>query len=69
MGLLSRAVEPGGLAGLWRYFERVEALIAAMLADPEVRLPGAKRFAAEKKTASGIEVADDLLSKIERLAA
>jgi LDH2 family malate/lactate/ureidoglycolate dehydrogenase len=35
-----------------------------------VRLPGARRFASEKKLrAEGIEVADDLLSKIEKLAA
>lgn len=69
IGQLFLAVDPDALAGRERYFERVEALIAAMLADPEVRLPGAKRFAAEKKTAAGIEVADDLLSKIETLAA
>jgi (2R)-3-sulfolactate dehydrogenase (NADP+) len=50
-----------------RYFERVEAVVAAMLADPEVRLPGARRFAAEKTARAGIEVADDLLAQIEKL--
>jgi (2R)-3-sulfolactate dehydrogenase (NADP+) len=69
IGQLFLAVDPGALAGRERYFERVESLIAAMLADPEVRLPGAKRFASEKKTAAGIEVPDDLLGKIEALAA
>lgn len=69
IGQLFLAVDPEALAGRERYFERVEAIIAAMLADPGVRLPGAKRFAAEKKIAAGIEVPDDLLKKIEGLAA
>lgn len=69
IGQLFIAIDPGALAGRERYLERVEALIAAMLADPEVRLPGTKRFASEKKTAAGIEVPDDLLRKIEALAA
>jgi LDH2 family malate/lactate/ureidoglycolate dehydrogenase len=38
-----------------------------MLADPEVRLPGARRFAAEKSAAKGIEVPDELLAQIEKL--
>lgn len=69
IGQLFLAVDPGALAGRDRYHDRVEALIAAMLADPEVRLPGAKRFAAEAKAASGIDVSDELFAKIEALAA
>lgn len=69
IGQLFLAVDPGALAGRDRYFERVETIIAAMLADPGVRLPGTKRFASEKKMAAGIEVPDDLLAKIEGLAA
>lgn len=69
IGQLFLAVDPGALAGRERYFERIETIIAAMLADPGVRLPGAKRFATEKKLAAGIEVPDDLLAKIEGLAA
>jgi len=62
------ALDPGALAGHERYFERVETVVATMLADEGVRLPGARRFASEKKLrAEGIEVADDLLAKIERL--
>ena len=50
------------------FAERVETLVAAMLADPEVRLPGERRFAAEKAARkSGIEVPDDLLAQIEKL--
>jgi (2R)-3-sulfolactate dehydrogenase (NADP+) len=62
------AIDPGALAGMEKYFERVEAVVRCMLADEGVRLPGAKRFAAEKKLQQeGIEVADDLLAKIEKL--
>jgi LDH2 family malate/lactate/ureidoglycolate dehydrogenase len=39
-----------------------------MLADPEVRLPGARRFAAENTArAQGIEIPDELLAQIEKL--
>ncbi len=64
------AIDPGALAGMDRYFERVETVVRAMLADEGVRLPGARRFAAEKQQrAEGIEVADALLSSIGKLAA
>lgn len=64
------AIDPGALAGMEKYFERVETVVRAMLADEGVRLPGAKRFAAEKKQrAEGIEVADALLASIGKLAA
>ncbi|MGH8739367.1 MAG: Ldh family oxidoreductase [Burkholderiales bacterium] len=54
-------------AGAESYSERVEAVVTAMLADPEVRLPGARRFAAAKSAAKGIEVPDELLAQIEKL--
>jgi len=64
------AIDPGALAGMDRYFERIETVVRTMLADEGVRLPGAKRFASEKKLrAGGIEVADDLLARIQKLAA
>jgi (2R)-3-sulfolactate dehydrogenase (NADP+) len=64
------AIDPGALAGRERYFERVETVVTAMLADPEVRLPGARRFAAgQRAAAEGLEVPDDLLKRIEALAA
>jgi (2R)-3-sulfolactate dehydrogenase (NADP+) len=69
VGQLFMAIDPGALAGRDVYAARIEALVAAMLEDPEVRLPGARRFAAERRArAEGIEVADDLLMKIEKLA-
>jgi (2R)-3-sulfolactate dehydrogenase (NADP+) len=62
------AIDPGALAGMEKYFERVETVVRTMLADEGVRLPGAKRFASEKKLQQeGIEVADDLLARIEKL--
>jgi (2R)-3-sulfolactate dehydrogenase (NADP+) len=64
------AIDPGALAGQARYLERVETVVTTMLADDGVRLPGARRFDSQKKLrAGGIEVADDLLAKIEKLAA
>jgi len=61
------AIDPSALAGLDRYFERVEAVVTRMLADPEVRLPGARRFAAEATAKKGIEVPDELMAQIEKL--
>jgi (2R)-3-sulfolactate dehydrogenase (NADP+) len=64
------AIDPGALAGNDKYFERVETVVKTMLQDEGVRLPGARRFASEKKLrAEGIEVPDELLAKIEKLAA
>jgi (2R)-3-sulfolactate dehydrogenase (NADP+) len=61
------AIDPSALAGLEKFSERVETVVSTMLADPEVRLPGARRFAARKSAASGIEVPDDLLAQIDKL--
>jgi (2R)-3-sulfolactate dehydrogenase (NADP+) len=62
------AIDPSALAGMDRFFERVQTVVDTMLADPEVRLPGARRFAAEKSArAHGIEVADELIAQIEKL--
>jgi (2R)-3-sulfolactate dehydrogenase (NADP+) len=61
------AIDPGALAGMEKYFERLETVVRHMQADPEVRLPGARRFASEKKMKEGIEVPDDLLAQIEKL--
>ena len=61
------AIDPGALAGMDKYFERTETIVATMLDDPGVRLPGARRFAAEKSSKNGIEVPDELLAQIEKL--
>jgi (2R)-3-sulfolactate dehydrogenase (NADP+) len=61
------AIDPAPLAGAEKYAERVETVVRTMQADAEVRLPGARRFAAQKAAAGGIEVPDDLLQQIESL--
>src|SRR5499426_3444547 len=61
------AIDPAALAGIDKFSERVETVVHTMLADPEVRLPGARRFAAEASARKGIEIPDDLLAQIEKL--
>ena len=65
IGQVFIAIDPP--AGFETYSERVETVVKAMLADAEVRLPGARRFAAAKSAAKGIEVPDELLAQIEKL--
>jgi (2R)-3-sulfolactate dehydrogenase (NADP+) len=60
-------VDPSALAGMDRFYERVETVVAAMLQDEGVRLPGARRFLSEKNARNGIEVPDDLLAQIGKL--
>jgi len=69
IGQAFMAIDPGALAGEDTYLQRVETVVTAMLEDEGVRLPGARRFASERRlSAEGIEVADDLLAKIGALA-
>jgi (2R)-3-sulfolactate dehydrogenase (NADP+) len=50
-------INPGALAGREVYEERIEALVAEMLADDGVRLAGERRLALERMTrAGGIEL-------------
>jgi (2R)-3-sulfolactate dehydrogenase (NADP+) len=67
IGQAFMAIDPSALAGMDKYWERTEAVVATMLADPEVRLPGARRFAAEASSKKGIEVPDELIAQIEKL--
>jgi (2R)-3-sulfolactate dehydrogenase (NADP+) len=62
-------IDPAALAGDTVYFERVETLLAMMLQDPAVRLPGARRDQrAERARAEGIEVGPALLEQLRTLA-
>jgi (2R)-3-sulfolactate dehydrogenase (NADP+) len=61
------AIDPAALAGMEKFSERVETVVQTMLADPEVRLPGSRRFTAEAAAKKGIEIPDDLLAQIEKL--
>jgi (2R)-3-sulfolactate dehydrogenase (NADP+) len=63
------AIDPGAAAGRTVYNERVEALIAMMLSEDSVRLPGSRRFEAQRLAqARGVEVPDALLAKLRELA-
>lgn len=56
-------VDPGALAGRAAYAERVEVLVAEMMRDEGVRLPGARREALRRRAlAEGVEVADALVA-------
>jgi (2R)-3-sulfolactate dehydrogenase (NADP+) len=63
------AIDPDALAGRDVYGERVETLVAAMLSDDGVRLPGVRRAAlAAKAAAEGIDVPDALAAQLKELA-
>ena len=56
-------IDPGALAGADGYLERIEVLVAEMLRDDGVRLPGARREALRRRCESeGIEVPDALVA-------
>ncbi|HKU70625.1 MAG TPA: Ldh family oxidoreductase, partial [Burkholderiales bacterium] len=62
------ALDPGPLAGTDSYFSRLEAMVAKMLADEGVRLPGTRRQKASARArAEGIEVPDALGSELKAL--
>jgi (2R)-3-sulfolactate dehydrogenase (NADP+) len=62
------AIDPGALAGSRVYAERIEALVAAMLVDEGVRLPGQRRFdAVAAARTSGFEVQQSMLDAIHAL--
>jgi (2R)-3-sulfolactate dehydrogenase (NADP+) len=63
-------VDPSALGGADVYFERVETLVQAMLADEGVRLPGARRAAlAREASVNGVEVSPALAAQLRALAA
>lgn len=69
IGQAFMVIDPAALAGTDVFSERIETLVAAMLADPDVRLPGQRREAlARKAAAEGIEVPDALIKQLEELA-
>ena len=64
------AIDPGALAGREAFLDRVEFLLSAMQADPDVRLPGSRRQGlAERAGTEGIEVPQALLDQLRALAA
>jgi (2R)-3-sulfolactate dehydrogenase (NADP+) len=62
-------IDPGALAGDAVYAERVETLVAMMLSDPGIRLPGERRQALAAKAArEGVEIPLALLDQLRALA-
>ena len=62
-------VDPGAPAGSEVYFDRVETLVAAMLADEGVRLPGARReLLAARAAEQGVDIPDVLVKQLRALA-
>lgn len=69
IGQAFMVIDPAALAGTEVFHERIETLVSAMLADPDVRLPGQRREAlAQKAEADGIDVPDALVKQLEELA-
>ena len=62
------AIDPDALAGREVYLERVETLVAAMLEDEGVRLPGARRAELARRNAAGIDIPAELMKQIRGLA-
>jgi (2R)-3-sulfolactate dehydrogenase (NADP+) len=70
LGQAFLVVDPDALGGREGYCERVETLLAAMLQDPGVRLPGMRREALALDAArDGIAIPEALAAELARLAA
>ncbi len=62
------AIDPARFVGAG-FAERIDALCEAMLRDPNVRLPGARRYAArEVARAGGVEIDEQLIDRVKALA-
>jgi (2R)-3-sulfolactate dehydrogenase (NADP+) len=69
IGQAFMVIDPAALAGTEVFSERIETLVAAMLAAPDVRLPGQRREALAKAAQEkGIEVPEALVKQLEELA-
>jgi (2R)-3-sulfolactate dehydrogenase (NADP+) len=65
LGQVFIVIDPAALAGRDSYLDRIEVLLAEMLQDDGVRLPGARREALRRKAeAEGIEVGDAVLASL-----
>ena len=61
-------IDPAALAGSDAYLDRIEVLVAEMLKDDGVRLPGARREALRRRAeAEGIEVAEAVLASLRAI--
>jgi (2R)-3-sulfolactate dehydrogenase (NADP+) len=70
LGQMFVAIDPEALSGNTIYAERIETLVAAMLAEEGVRLPGARRREAHEKAArDGVFIEEALYRELLALAA
>lgn len=70
IGQAFMVIDPAALAGADVFYERIETLIAMMLHDQDVRLPGYRRFDLARQAAKdGIAVPAALLDQLQALAA
>jgi (2R)-3-sulfolactate dehydrogenase (NADP+) len=69
LGQVFIVIDPAALAGRESYLDRIEMLVAEMLQDDGVRLPGARREALRRKAeAKGVEVSDAVLASLRGAA-
>ena len=69
VGQLIIAIDPGALGGVEALAERVTALVDAIEADGEARLPGSRRIALRQQAArDGISVDAQLLAQVSAIA-
>ena len=69
IGQACLGIDPDALAGTDVYFARVETLVAAMLDDDGVRLPGQRREAlAREAAAAGVDISAALAMQLQSLA-
>ena len=70
LGQVFIAIAPSALAGSDTYYARVEALLADMLGDEGVRIPGYRRFALEQAArAKGLELDEATMAPLRALIA
>lgn len=69
LGQVFVVIDPAALAGSDTYYARVEALIEAMCADADIRLPGARRAElAQRAARDGVQIPDALCARLLQLA-
>jgi (2R)-3-sulfolactate dehydrogenase (NADP+) len=70
LGQAFLVIDPSALAGQEVFYARIETLVAAMLAEDSVRLPGVRRAAlADNAREVGVDIPDALMADLQRLAA